>query len=125
MTSVNLGAKNLAIDLSRLCMIYHGPLRDTLLSRWLDFPMFEEPWLGGTYLSLINMVRKSSKNAIIQLHDIVKEDVRQITSLTQRTSMMLTGNDSIEQLDDNSGDIEYHEIPNSKTWTLKFIFIFL
>ena len=100
MTSVNLGAKNLAIDLSRLCMIYHGPLRDTLLSRWLDFPMFEEPWLGGTYLSLINMVRKSSKNAIIQLHDIVKEDVRQITSLTQRTSMMLTGNDNIEQLDE-------------------------
>ena len=93
--------------------------------RYLIEPLTGLPHFRRTlvrrYLSFINMIRKSSKNAIIQLLEIVKADVRQTTGSNLRTIMMLTDNDSIEQLDANSGDIEYHEIPDSETWRVDFV----
>ena len=64
------------------------------------------------YLSFIQMIRNSGKQAIIQLLDIVQADVRLTTGWNLRTIMLDSGRNTLEEL--NSGYIELEVVGMSQ-----------
>ena len=73
------------------------------------------------YLSFIQMIRNSGKQAIIQLLDIVQADVRLTTGWNLRTIMLDSGRNTLEELNSGYIEVKYHEIPDSEAWRITFI----
>ena len=73
------------------------------------------------FLSYINMVRRSSKYALVQLLETILGDVRCTTGSNLRTIMLMAGKNRIEELDVCDTDIKYHEVLESEVWRVDFI----
>ena len=73
------------------------------------------------YLKFINMIRNSTKTAIIQLLDLVSTDVRLTTGNNLRSIMIQTGRNRIEELEAGSVDIKYLEVIESEAWRIDFL----
>ena len=75
------------------------------------------------FFSFINMVRKSSKYALVQLLETILRYVRCTTGSNLRTIMLMAGKNRIEDLDVCEIYIKYHEVEvlESEAWRVNFI----
>ena len=98
--------------------------------RWATHRYLIEPLTGlphvrkilvKRFLSYINMVRRSSKYALVQLLETILGDVRCTTGSNLRTIMLMAGKNRIEELDVCDTDIKYHEVLESEVWRVDFI----
>ena len=93
--------------------------------RYLIEPLIESQHVSRTlikrFMSFISSIKKSGKPNIIQLLDLVKRDTRTTTGFNLRTIMILTGKNSIEELEAGHSDFAYHPIDPNEEWRVKFI----
>ena len=95
---------------------------------WGTHRYFVEPLTGDPhvsrllvrrYLSFIKNVEISKKTPLKTLLGIVKRDVRSITGSNLRRIMILSGKQSIDDLDNI--DIPYHSVPPDEAWRIGFV----
>ena len=73
------------------------------------------------YMSFIENIQNSKKVALGQLLELVKRDVRCTTGSNLRFIMLLTGNNTIEDLKACKVDFDYHTVEKSDEWKIKLV----
>ena len=73
------------------------------------------------YMSFIENIQKSKKVALKQLLELVKRDVRCTTGSNLRFIMLLTGNNTIEDLKACKVDFDYHTVEKCDEWKIKLV----
>ena len=86
----------------------------------------QKPHLKATlikrFLSFTNQIMESSKIALKNLFDIVKDDTQSVTGNNLRKTMLLLNKASIEDLKPNdTNEIEYRQIPETERWKLDMV----
>ena len=86
----------------------------------------QKPHLKATlikrFLSFTNQIMESSKIALKNLFDIVKDDTQSVTGNNLRKTMLLLNKASIEDLKPNdTNEIEYRQIPETERWKLDIV----
>ena len=94
--------------------------------RYFMEPLINKPHLQRVlikrYLSFIKKIDNSKKMALKTLLEIVKRDVRTTTGKNLRRIMLLTGKNTVLDLEVGDAEfIDYHKVPDCEAWRINFV----
>ena len=91
--------------------------------RYLIAPLTERPHLSTLlvkrYTSFISKIEKSPKKPLQTLFQLAKRDVRTVTGSNMRRIMMISGRQTIDDIQD--AEVQYHPVPDSEAWRVDFV----